>query len=126
MSYGGIPLISDIPNMAPINMISSGGSYDLRLIPILISYTLLVSQDPILLPSSSSGEYLAASNHKIQMTKIKGGRHRKQNPTKKDLASRHHASHHPPSTSTNHVGGKLPTSNHHDGKKLANGYLSET
>jgi hypothetical protein len=42
-----------IPNMDPINMISSSGSYDSRITPSPISSSLPVSQYPIPLPSPS-------------------------------------------------------------------------
>ena len=72
---GVFPLsTSKIPKLAPINMISSYGSYDPYIVPSPIASSLPVSQD---LPSSSLGEHIATSNHKIWRTKRKGGRCRK-------------------------------------------------
>ena len=97
-------------------------SYDPRIVSISIAFSLPISQDPIPLPSSSLSEHIMTSSHKIRRTKRKGGRHWKQKPNKKAPASGHNVGHHPPLASTNHVGGKVPTSSHHDGKKLDNGY----
>ena len=94
--------------------------------PSPIASSLPISQDPIPLPSSSPSEPLATSNHKIQRTKRKGGRHRKQKPTKKAPASTYHDGHHPPLVSANHAGGKVLISSHHDGKKLTIGYHART
>lgn len=119
---GVFPLSTpNISKASPINMIYSLGSYDPRIVSSPIASSLLVSQDPIPLPSSSLGECLTTSNHKIRRTKRKGGNPRKLKPNKIGLASRNH----PSSTSSNHVGGKIPTSSHHDGKKLDNGYHAE-
>ena len=124
---GVFPLSApDIPIVAPINMISSIGSYDHRIVPSRIASSLPLSQDHIPLPSSSPSEHLVTNNHKIWRTKKKGGRYRKRKPTTKALTSGCHAGHQPPSTPTNHAGGKALTSSHHDGKKLANGYHDRT
>ena len=142
---GTFPLstLNPPPKVSTVNTISTLsqkylGSYDPRVVPSLITSSLPVSQDPIPLTSSSPGEHLTTSNHKIWRTKRKGGGRRKRNLNKKDPTSRHHVGHHPPSASghhlghhppsnsINHVGGKVPTSSHHDGKKLANGYHAET
>jgi hypothetical protein len=124
---GVFPLLPhEIPNVAPINMISSDGSYDPRRVPSPLASSLPVPQDPIPLPSSLPGDPLATSNHKMQRTKRKGGRCRKRKPTQKALASMHHVGHHPPSATANHVGGKAPTSSHYDGKKLASNHLTRT
>ena len=93
---GVFPLSApNIPKIVPINLISSDGSYNPRIVPSPISSSLPISQDPIPLPSFSPGEHPATSNHKIRTTKRKGGRRRKRKPTKKALTSRHHASNHP-------------------------------
>jgi hypothetical protein len=55
----------DIPNVAPINMISSDGSYDPRITPSPIASSLPLSQYPTPLPSPLPGEHLTTSNHKI-------------------------------------------------------------
>ena len=116
----------DLPTVAPINMISFGGSYDPRRVPSPLSYSLPVPQDPTLVPFSSPSEPLATSNHKIWRTKRTGGKCRKRKPTQKAPNSMHHVGHHPLSTSANHDGDKAPTSSHYDGKKLANNHLTET
>lgn len=109
-----------------VNMISFGGSYDPRRVPSILSSSLPVPQDPIPLPSSSPGEPLATSNHKIWRTKRKRGRCKKRKPTQKAPSFVHHAGHHPPLASANHVGGKAPTTSHYDGKKLAHNHLTGT
>ena len=91
-----------------------------------IASSLIVSQDPIPLPSSSLGEHLPTSNLTFWRTKRKEGRCRKRKPNKKALASGYHAGHHLPLASANHARGKAPISSHHDGEKLANGYLAGT
>ena len=75
------------------------------------------SHDPVLLPSSLNGEILTTSNHTDQRTKHRGGRRRKRKQHRKVPASGHHAGHHFPSSSTNHTGGRIPMSDHHDRKK---------
>ena len=75
------------------------------------------SHDPLLLPSSSNGETLTTSHHTYQRSKGRGGRRRKRKQHQKAPASGHHAGHHLPSSSTNHTGGRIPMSDHHDRKK---------
>lgn len=100
---GSFPLstLNPSPTVAMVNTIlplsrQSLGSYDPRIVPSTITSLLLVSQDLFPLPSSSPSEHITISNHKVWRSL--------------------------PSASSNHVGGKVPTSIHHYVKKLANGY----
>ena len=120
---GTFPLSSPNPpqQVATINNIStlsqwSPSSDDPGLMPSpsKISSSLHVSQDPIPPPSSLSDEHLTTHTNKLQRNKRKGGRHKKWKTTKKSPTSGHHTGH-PPLSSTDHVGGKVPTYGHHVG-----------
>ena len=115
-----------LSTVAPIHMISLGGSDSPWRVHSPLASSLPVPQDPIPLPSSSPSEPPATSNHKIRRTKRKEGWYKMKKPTQKAPACGHHVGHHPPLASANHVGGKTPTSSHYDGKKLANGHLTGT
>ena len=67
----------DLSVMTFVHMISLGDVDAPWRVPSPLTSSLLVPQDPIPLPSSSPSEPLAASNHKIQRTKRKGGMCRK-------------------------------------------------
>ena len=133
--------------VAPINMISSVGKFvgdpwilpspaeveqygDTTTLPLQslgssapwvvlsqVVSSLPQSHDPILLPSSSNGETHTTSHHTYRRTKRRGGRRMKRKQHQKAQASGHHAGHHLPSSSTNHTGGRIPMSDHHDRKK---------
>ena len=114
--------LSILPMVSMVNTIStlsqqSLGSSDPWVVLSPIASSLLVSQDPIPLPSSSLGEHIPTSNHTFRRTKKKGGRRRKRMPNKKDPTSRNHVGHHLSSSSSNNYGGKVPISSHHDRKK---------
>jgi hypothetical protein len=75
---GVFPLLApNLSTMAPIHMISLGGPDDPRRVPSLLAFSLPIPQDPIPLPSSSPGEHLMTTNHKIRRIPRKRGRYRK-------------------------------------------------
>ena len=72
-----LPTLNPPPKVATVNTIStflpqSHESIDPWIVPSPIASSLPISQDPIPLSSSSLGEHLATSHHKIQRTKSKG------------------------------------------------------
>ena len=114
--------LSILPMVSMVNTIStlsrkSLGSSDPQVVPSPIAYFLLVSKDPIPLPSSSLGEHLPTSNHTFQRTTTKGDKHRKRKPHKKSPSSGNHAGHHLLLSFANHDGVKVPISSHPDRRK---------
>ena len=68
-----VTMVNTISNLSRQSL----GSSDPQVVASPIASSLPISQDPIPLPYSSRGEHLANSNHTIQSTKRKWGRHRK-------------------------------------------------
>ena len=112
------PLNDEDPPLTSTTLsLQSLGSSAPRVVLSLVVSSLPASQDPVPLPSSSNGETLPTSNHTYRRSKRRGGRRRKCKPHQKAPGSGNHASHHLPSSSTNHTGGRIPMSNHHDRKQ---------
>ena len=107
----------DSPLTSTTLSLQSLGSSAPRVMLSQVVSSLPRSHNPVLLPSSLNGEILTTSNHTDQRTKRRGGRRRKRKQHRKVLAFGHHASHHFPSSSTNHTGGRIPMSDHHNRKK---------
>ena len=105
----------DSPLIATTLSLQSLGSSAPWVVLSQVVSSLPQSHDPVLRASSLNGEIL--SNHPDQRTKRRGGRCRKRKQHRKAPASGHHAGHHLPSSSTNHTGGRIPISDHHDRKK---------
>ena len=109
LSYSAIP--------STTLSLKSLGSSSPQVVLSQTASSLPASQDPIPLPSSSIGEHLLASKNTYRRPKRKGDRRKKRNPYNQAPTSRHHASHHLPLFSTNHIGGRIPMFDHYDGKK---------